>query len=583
MDPSRPKSPAASPERGKTVVPVPPAKTAASAGKTQSTPGATQINPPAKPGATPGAPRPKAAPTVANMGATSVPNPKATARNGGTPDATAADTGEYSDAAEDFEATHLESQGARPKAAPAVAGTKVSQLGDFKVLKKLGEGGMGVVYLAHQVSLDRDVALKVMAKQFSSQESFVKRFKREAQTMAKLDHPNIVRGYAVGEDQGLLYLAMELVNGKSMHKWMQQLGKLSLGDAVHVTLQVADALRHAHELNLIHRDIKPDNILITEKGIVKVSDMGLAKAVDEDMSMTQSGTGLGTPYYMPPEQARDAKHVDHRSDIYALGCTLYHFLSGKLPFAGASATELILSKEKGTFTRVRSLNSQIPERLDLIIDKMLAKEPKYRYQSCAELIRDLEGLGLAHDSPSFIDTGLPSGGAVRTARPAGTLAATKANTAVPAGKTTVAPQDETAWYVYQPGPDGKPKKVKMSIGQIKALLKTGKLDVKSKASTTPNGSFVPLASYREFENIVQTRLIKQDADKKAEQYQQLYKKIDRQARWYPFWKWLRRMADDVKGIISLIVYLAVIVGLVYGLFAYGPTLMQLIKAKTGSG
>ena len=336
MEPSRPKQPAESPDLGETVVPAQqtPKKPVAPPGAAKSDPGSTRVSP-GKTQVNPGAQRPNPNSTQANLGATVVPSRKdASVKSAEVMDATMI-TEDKNPAAGNMDATRIEGQGKRGcKAKSAGDGAPLTQLGDFKIVKKLGQGGMGEVYLAHQISLDRDVALKVMAKQFSSQETFVKRFKREAQTMAKLDHPHIVRGYAVGEDQGLLFLAMELIKGKSMQDWMEKLGKLSVGDALHVTLIVADALKHAHEINMIHRDIKPDNILVTDKGLVKVSDMGLAKAMDEDMSMTQSGTGLGTPYYMPPEQARNAKHVDHRSDIYALGCTLYHFVSGKLPFAG---------------------------------------------------------------------------------------------------------------------------------------------------------------------------------------------------------------------------------------------------------
>ncbi len=276
------------------------------------------------------------------------------------------------------------------------------RMGDFRILKKLGQGGMGAVYLAHQESLDRQVALKVMAPAVAARPNFVERFYREARSMAKLDHPNIVRGFAVGEANGQHYVAMELIDGKSMQDWLDKQGKLSVGDALHVAIKACDALQHAHDLGLIHRDIKPDNMLVTSKGVVKISDMGLAKQVDEDNSMTQSGTGLGTPFYMPPEQARNAKHVDARSDVYALGSTLYHFLTGTYPFKGESTLELILSKEKGQFPTARRLNQEVPERLSLMIDKSLQKDPKHRYQSCADMLRDLESLGLANATLSFI-------------------------------------------------------------------------------------------------------------------------------------------------------------------------------------
>ncbi|MDG2389428.1 MAG: serine/threonine-protein kinase [Planctomycetaceae bacterium] len=214
------------------------------------------------------------------------------------------------------------------QATPASSGASekprtVKQLGDFKIIRKLGQGGMGEVYLAHQISLDRQVALKTLSKALAKKDDFVKRFQREAKSMAKLDHPNAVKVFAVDSISGIHFAAIEFIDGQSMQDWMDDLGQLEVGDALNVVLASADALKVAHDLNLIHRDIKPDNILVTKSGMVKVADFGLAKALDEeDVSMTQSGTGLGTPLYMAPEQARNAKHVDHRTDIYALGTTL---------------------------------------------------------------------------------------------------------------------------------------------------------------------------------------------------------------------------------------------------------------------
>ena len=270
---------------------------------------------------------------------------------------------------------------------------RVSQVGDFRIEKKLGQGGMGTVFLATQVSLDRKVALKTLSPEFAKKEDFVKRFIREARSMARLQHPNVVQVYAADTASGVNYVAIEFIDGRSMQGWMNELKQLNVGDALHVVLVCADALKHAHDQNMIHRDIKPDNILVTSKGVVKVADFGLAKAVDDDVSMTQSGTGLGTPLYMAPEQARNAKHVDKRSDIYALGSTLYYFLTGKLPFTGENTLELIVAKEKGNFPHARKHNPQIPERLDLMIDKMLMKDPNHRYADCGEIIRDLGGAG----------------------------------------------------------------------------------------------------------------------------------------------------------------------------------------------
>jgi serine/threonine-protein kinase len=249
----------------------------------------------------------------------------------------------------DYKATpvHLsayleENPGGKDSNGPDLRGTtesepkpEVTMLGDFLLVKKIGEGGMGTVYEAQQVSLDRVVALKVPALHLTKDKRFVKRFQREARVMALLDHPHILRCYTFGEAHGHHYLAMELASAGSLDDWIERLGHLSVADALHAIIAAAAGLQHAHDQNLVHRDIKPGNILITGKGLVKVSDLGLAKAMtEEDLTLTRSGTGIGTPVYMPPEQMRDSKNVDARYDIYALGCVLYHCLTGRSPFKG---------------------------------------------------------------------------------------------------------------------------------------------------------------------------------------------------------------------------------------------------------
>ncbi|MFN6311170.1 MAG: serine/threonine protein kinase, partial [Planctomyces sp.] len=268
-----------------------------------------------------------------------------------------------------------ESQNAKPS-------NKVTQLGDFALQRELGQGGMGKVFLARQVSLDRLVAVKTLSRELSKKEGFIARFEREARAMAKIDHPNVLKIYAVDSAHGIHFAAIEYVDGQSLQKWLDQLGRLSVGDAVHLAIRCAEALRYAHAENMVHRDIKPDNILLTKKGVVKVADFGLAKAMDDDVSMTQSGTGLGTPLYMAPEQARNAKHVDSRCDIYALGVTLYHMLTGQLPYTGKTTLEVIMAKEKGRYASARTLRPELSERLDMIVDKMMAKDPAQRYKSC---------------------------------------------------------------------------------------------------------------------------------------------------------------------------------------------------------
>jgi serine/threonine protein kinase len=461
---------------------------------------------------------------------------------------------------------------------------KVTQVGDFRIEKKLGQGGMGTVFLATQVSLDRKVALKTLSPEFAKKEDFVKRFLREARSMARLQHPNVVQVYAADSASGVNYAAIEFIDGRSMQGWMNELKQLSVGDALHVTLVCADALKHAHDENMIHRDIKPDNILVTSKGVVKVADFGLAKAVDEDVSMTQSGTGLGTPLYMAPEQARNAKHVDKRSDIYALGSTLYYFLTGKLPFTGENTLELIVAKEKGSFTHARKLNPQIPERLDLMIDKMLMKDPNHRYGDCGDIMRDLGGLGIANPALSFIESAggetavvnaaVAAASSISAARMQSTRGSgaspTQAAKLPPAGGRLTsaddaargaqkAPVSSKTWFVQHKTSDGKVVISKMSTPEIMAGIKSESIDPAAKAKDSPNGGFMPLAQYSEFASLATNRAVKMQADSRSRKTKDMYEKLDRQEQRRKRWRWLRNLVSNVKSLIIFLIYLAVLV------------------------
>lgn len=467
---------------------------------------------------------------------------------------------------------------------PAQKKKKTVQLGDFKLLKKLGQGGMGEVYLANQVSLDRQVALKILSKEMAKKPGFVERFVREARAMAKIDHPNAVKVYAADSDKGLNYVGIEYIDGQSMQDWIDKLETLSVGDAINVTLSCADALNHAHELNLIHRDIKPDNILVTRKGVVKVADFGLAKALDdEDMSMTQSGTGLGTPLYMPPEQARDAKNVDHRTDIYALGCTLYYFLTGKLPFEGDSVLKLIVAKEKGQYPAARSLNSKVPEKLSLMIDKMIQKEPKHRYSSCAEIINDLDQLGLESEVLSFVDDP-GSGTTPRTSRgrqrsTVGSDSGGTSGVSLPQFRTSAedatqkeaaaAAKDTTIWYVRYVNKKGESQVKEMNTRQVQQGILAEVLDVKAQAQKkgTPGG-FMPLAAHAEFQDLMKKRLAKTQQNVRGDNLKEQYAKLEKEQKRHNRWRWFKGITENVLGGFGLIIYLIVIAAVIFGVY-YG--------------
>jgi serine/threonine-protein kinase len=278
-------------------------------------------------------------------------------------------------------------------------------LGDFRILRRLGEGGMGAVYHGYDGKSGRHVALKVLNDGLASNQGYLDRFRREARAGAALNHPNVVRTYDAGQDKatGKYYLVLEYVDGPSAEALLQSRGKLQVGDAVHVALDVARALEHAHSKGIIHRDVKPDNILLTRSGVAKLGDLGLARRADEPSHLTQNRQGFGTTAYMPYEQAISAKRADCRSDLYALGATLYHLLTGVVPFPGENHLEVVEKKNLGHYRPAGSINAWVPPALDHILAKMLARQPADRYQTASELIIDLERTRLAGSVPSFAD------------------------------------------------------------------------------------------------------------------------------------------------------------------------------------
>lgn len=263
------------------------------------------------------------------------------------------------------------------------------QLGDYQILESVGGGGMGRIYRARDVRLDRDVALKVLAPNQQSEE-FRERFVVEAKASAKLHHDNIVSVYSFGQTDDLTYLVMEYIPGSNIRDLVTQNGPLSTEDTLSYAIQLASALEHINEKGIVHRDIKPSNVLITNDGVVKVIDLGLAKNNAEPANdLTQTGVTLGTFDYISPEQARDARNVDIRSDIYSLGCSLFFMLTGQPPFPNRNALQKLLSHQGDEAPSVQSLRPDVPNRLADIIMRCMAKNPEMRYQTPQDLSKAL--------------------------------------------------------------------------------------------------------------------------------------------------------------------------------------------------
>ena len=268
------------------------------------------------------------------------------------------------------------------------------RLGDYQLLRRLGRGGMAEVYLAEQLSLRRQVAMKVLRSGLAGDEAYVRRFHHEAQSAAKLVHANIVAIHEVGCIDGWHYIAQEYVPGQNLRQLMSRLGRgLDAPQAVNVLRQVGAALSKAAEHNITHRDIKPENIMITASGEVKVADFGLARVAQpgEALNLTQVGITMGTPLYMSPEQV-EGKPVDPRSDIYSLGVTAYQMLAGHTPFDGDTALAVAVQHLKTEPKRLEVVRPDLPEGLCRIVHKMLAKQPQDRFQKAVDFVRDLRAL-----------------------------------------------------------------------------------------------------------------------------------------------------------------------------------------------
>ena len=431
----------------------------------------------------------------------------------------------------------------------AIAAAGPGKIGDFEIVGKLGEGGMGAVYKARQVSMDRLVALKLLPGTLARDPALVARFRREAQVTAKLDHANIIRGIAVGEESGQHYFAMELVVGTSVENMLEEKQRLDIPEALDIITQISRALVHAHERGIIHRDIKPDNIMVTQGGVAKLADLGLVREADAQLTrVTQSGAAMGTPHYMSPEQAKDAKSADARSDIYALGATFYHILTGRVPFEGESAFEVMQKHEKERAKSPRAIRPEIPAKLSLIVEKMMQRDPRNRFASAKELLAMLEGL---------------SGKAPKAA------AAKKGPSQAPAEPKIT----DKYWHVRYKDADGKERRFRAEIDVLRAAIADGRVP-RTALVRRGEGPFKPLhetpvllQAPTRIERQARTEPRRAGGDSKLASF---YSEMEDQAR-------RRKRAKQVKKYLKIAIVVLILIAAAGAVFVYLEEIKQLIN------
>ncbi|MBL7107568.1 MAG: serine/threonine protein kinase [Phycisphaerae bacterium] len=267
------------------------------------------------------------------------------------------------------------------------------QIPGYKIIGMLGKGAMAIVYKARQLSLNREVAIKILPKKFMQNPEYVTRFYKEGQAAAKLNHNNIVQAYDVGEAGGYHYFVMEYVKGKTIYDDIAAGKVFSESQALEIVIQVARALNHAHGCGLIHRDVKPKNIMINSDSVVKLADMGLARETsDIEAAKTEAGKAYGTPYYIAPEQIRGEVDIDGRADIYGLGATFYHMVTGRVPFMDEDPSNVMRKHLKEPLIPPDHINSSLSAGVSEVIEIMMAKRKEDRYNDCEELLADLQAL-----------------------------------------------------------------------------------------------------------------------------------------------------------------------------------------------
>lgn len=346
------------------------------------------------------------------------------------------------------------------------ANPTLQELGGYEILVKIAEGGMGTVYRGRRPSDGQIVAVKVLPALAAKNPVMLKRFKREFNAARQLDHPNIVKAIEYCDSVPTPFLVMEFVEGESLGQRIERTGKLDEAEAVRIMAQVCQGLHRAHKQNLIHRDVKPDNVMLTLEGVAKLTDLGLVKDAEGELNLTRTGRGLGTPHFMAPEQFRNAKNADVRCDVYSLGATLYMMLTGRMPFEGCGPLDAWMKKSNNDFVPPREINANISERLDWAIRRAMSANPDQRPSTCREFFEDLTG---------------------QSTRP------------VPQQ-----PVSQDLWYMVYKDDEGTVHTVKGTTDNIRKAYRDGLLGDADhiRAARSKQGPFQPLKGFPEFRDLV---------------------------------------------------------------------------------
>jgi serine/threonine protein kinase len=342
-------------------------------------------------------------------------------------------------------------------------------IGNYELLEKVAEGGMGSVWRARHMETGQIVAIKIMPAHMASNPTLLRRFEQEFRAASRLDHPNIVRALDYGDTGNTPYLVMEFVEGESLGQKIERDGKLPEAECVRIVAQVAQGLHRAHKQGIIHRDVKPDNVMVTPTGEAKLADLGLVKEVDADLNLTKTGRGLGTPHFMAPEQFRSAKDADVRADVYSLAATLYMMVTGELPFKSNGPLDAWMKKMNNDLTPPRQIAPEISERTDWAIRRAMSPNKEQRPSTCREFIEDLTGHSTKRVGPV-------AGG----------------------------PNEQDLWYLVYKDDQGSMHTVKGSTSAIRRSLKEGLLGDAGnvRASRAKTGPFEQLRGYPEFRDMI---------------------------------------------------------------------------------